>query len=186
MVAASILLGLVLAFFQNCGESTRQVQLQKEFSTPSERLKMKNADVMTYGSMKGHLDLSDLLSEGSEISLELVDFTYGENSEIQIRNQSPNLISFPFSKEGKCPSPEWFEQANADQSPVMMGAGYIVRDLSSKKFSYILFSGVLGSETIEGSFNLIQLSLKVIAPKPAMSFESFIKDLCEEPVLNDL
>lgn len=181
VVAASLSLGLVLALFQNCGLATRQVQITRDFATPGETVQMKAADVMTYGTMKGHLDLSDVFSAGSEVTMELLSSAANELAEVQLRNRSVNLLSFPFSAEGKCPSPESFDPSNTSSSPVSMGSGYILKDASSNKFAYVLFAGFLGSELENGAFNLIQLSLKTILPKPGATFEMFLKDLCEEP-----
>lgn len=178
-------LGVILALFQNCGQNTRQVHVNHEISTPGGLVTEKALDVLTFGTTRAHVDLSDTLSPGSELTVELIHYSEGGDSEATVTNKSQNLVTYPLSLEGMCPSASSFtEVPEGETPPITPGSGYLVRDRSNHRFAYLLFTGFTGEASQQGSnLNLIQMSFVLVTPKANVEFNQFLNDICGEPPL---
>jgi hypothetical protein len=178
-------IGVALALFQNCGQSTRQVRILNEAFAPGGLVTEKSLDVLTFGTNRAHVDLSESLSPSSEVTLEMTNYSESEPSEISVTNKSGNLLVFPLSLEGMCPSADAFDEtAERELTPITPGAGYLIRDMALRKFAYLRLIGFTGEVAKNGSnLNLIQMSFIVVSPKPGVDFDRFLHDLCGEPSL---
>lgn len=185
MVLVTAPLGILLALFQNCGQNTRQVRVTRDVSTPGGLVNEKPLEVLTFGTLRAHVDLSDSLSSGSEATLEMTSYSETEDVEINATKRSKNLLIFPLSLEGMCPSPDAFlESPPSETVAAVPGSGYLIRDTSTQKFVYLLFTGFTGERgENDRILNLIQMSFVLISPKPNIAFNLFLNDICGEPPL---
>lgn len=185
LVLLSAPIGIVLAMFQNCGQNTRQVRVSREISTPGTMVTEKALDVLSFGTKQAHLDLSDALSTGSELTIEMTSYADAEGPEFSPNHKSKNLRVYPLSLEGICPSPITFYEAPDDNpASIQPGSGYLIMDTATHKFAYLLLTGFTGEAKDAGrELSLIQMSFNLVAPQPGIDFDRFLTDICGEPPL---